>query len=212
MAADLPELSWWCPTCYRRVIPLAGRPKIGKSFRPATGGSGGSGGAFWADRWKRERVAYVALEDSPRRMRKRLKAMGASTDGGNLILAFQWPDMGDGGLSELANMLSRHKPRLVVFDTLRARSPGGWTGTASGATEALAGVQSRPSPTTARCCSWTITGRATADGDVVDDVMGSTGKSAVADVVLGLYRQRGGATRHCAYRPGRGRQHARTPL
>jgi len=195
MAADLPEPSWVVPD----VLPaglslLAGRPKIGKSFLALQlAVAVGSGGAFLGRQVEAGRVAYVALEDSPRRMRKRLKAMGASTDGGNLILAFQWPDMGDGGLSELANMLSRHKPRLVVFDTLARAFTGrvDWDRIGQ-ATEALAGVQE--SALAHDCAVLFVDHHRKSngfDGDVVDDVMGSTGKSAVADVVLGLYRQRG---------------------
>jgi len=118
--------------------------------------------------------------------------MGAT--GENLTFAFTWPDMAGPGLDMLRDMLTQYRPALVVIDTL-ARSfsgrPMDWDSVGA-TTGALAGVQEAAlAHDCAVLCVDHHRKSAGFDSDVIDDVMSSTGKTAVADVVLGLYRKRG---------------------
>jgi hypothetical protein len=198
LAASFPEPRWIVPDLLPAGLGLlAGRPKLGKSFLALQlAVAVGSGGMFLGKQLQAGRALYVALEDSPRRMRSRLVKMGAGA--GNLTLTFDWPDMAGPGLDMLRDMLGTYKPALVVIDTL-ARAFSGRTDWDSigQATGALAGVQELA---LAHDCAVLFVDHhrksAGFDSDVIDDVMSSTGKTAVADVVLGLYRKRGerGAT------------------
>ncbi len=207
LAANFPEPRWIVPDLLPAGLGLlAGRPKLGKSFLALQlAVAVGSGGMFLGRQLQAGRALYVALEDSPRRMRSRLlKMMGAGKDmppgagEGNLTLTFEWPDMAGPGLDMLRDMLGRYKPALVVIDTLARVFSGRTDWDSIGqATGALAGVQELA---LAHDCAVLFVDHhrksAGFDSDVIDDVMSSTGKTAVADVVLGLYRKRGerGAT------------------
>ncbi len=198
LAAKFPEPRWIVPDLLPAGLGLlAGRPKLGKSFLALQlAAAVSSGGVFLGRRLPVGRALYVALEDSPRRMQSRLLKMGAS--GENLTFVFTWPDMAGPGLDALRDMLGKYQPALVVIDTL-ARSFSGRTDWDSigQATGALAGIQELA--LLHNCAVLFVDHHrksAGFDSDVIDDVMSSTGKTAVADVVLGLYRKRGerGAT------------------
>lgn len=102
---------------------FAGKPKVGKSFASlsisvavATGGI-----VFGKYKCDQGKVLYIALEDSPIRIRRRLMQI---TDGSenleNLHFAFEWPMLGDGGLGAMEAWLREHSgTRMVVVDTLQ---------------------------------------------------------------------------------------------
>jgi len=194
LAADFPEPKWVVPGLLPAGLGLlAGRPKLGKSFLALQlAVAVGSGGMFLGQNLQAGRALYVALEDSPRRMQSRLRKMGAA--GENLTFAFTWPDLSGPGLDTLRDMLAQYRPALVVIDTLaRAFSgrPMDWDSVGA-TTGALAGVQQLAlAHDCAVLCVDHHRKSAGLDSDVIDDVMSSTGKTAVADVVLGLYRKRG---------------------
>jgi len=115
-----------------------------------------------------------------------------------LDFAFRWPAMNaPEGIDELATAIRRGSLRLVVIDTI-ARAIRGrldWDDIAQ--VTAMMG-QLQELALASDCCILLIDhhrkGQGLGGADAVDDVMGSTGKSAVADTIWGLYRKRGERT------------------
>jgi hypothetical protein len=128
LSEELPEVRWAVP----EIIPegvtlLAGKPKLGKSWAAlglcvavATGGV-----ALGEIRVQGGDALYLALEDNPRRVHKRLKKLLAGdAPPARLHVAFDWPRAGDGGAEALQAWLEQHPDcRLVVIDTLARFKP-----------------------------------------------------------------------------------------
>ncbi len=198
LGADFPEPAWLVPGLLPAGLALlCGRPKIGKSWAALQlAVAVGSGGRFLGRQVEQGRALYVALEDSPRRIQHRLKDMGAPADC-ELSFAFDWQPLNGDGLYDLEAAI-QDGVHLGVIDTL-ARAVKGrmdWDNLGD-VTGMLGGLQRMAQDTGA--CILLIDHHRKGNGlaaNVIDDVMGSTGKSAVADTVWGLYRQRGeqGAT------------------
>lgn len=127
-AADLESMefkpvAWAVPDILPEGLTLlAGKPKMGKSWL-ALGiclavASGGV--ALGTRRVEAGEVLYLALEDNPRRLQRRLQAMGAEPYPERLHLATEWNNADDGGVKELGEWLSEHPNcRLVVVDTIK---------------------------------------------------------------------------------------------
>jgi hypothetical protein len=132
LAMDLPPQKWLVAD----LIPaglclLASPPKIGKTWlnlqlaiAAATGGM--FCGYAMATACK---VLFLDLEGGPRRERLRLKKLlnGAAAPE-NLHVAFDWPNMDNGGLEELDSWIEIHGFDLIIIDIwnkFRRRTPRG---------------------------------------------------------------------------------------
>lgn len=128
-AADLmkkvfPEARWAIPGILPEGLNLlAGKPKKGKSiFAMNIGISITLGGvALGKIPVEQGAVLYFALEDTERRLQKRLKHMMPYLDApADLHLFTRWPRMDEGGLDLLeAKIKEIHNLRLVIIDTLQ---------------------------------------------------------------------------------------------
>src|SRR4051812_23677148 len=107
---------------------LVGKPKKGKSWMSlgmceavATGGK-----AFGIKNCGQGDALYLALEDHPKRLQKRLrKVLDGRSAPERMYFHTQWPRLGEGGAEALDEWLCSHpETRLVVIDTLaKIRKP-----------------------------------------------------------------------------------------
>lgn len=110
------------------VTILAGSPKIGKSWLSlglavavATGGV-----ALGDKRVEAGDVLYLGLEDSERRLCRRLKMVCPDGNPGRLEYHEEWPRLDSGGAELLDRWLANHpEARLVIIDTLEKARPRG---------------------------------------------------------------------------------------
>jgi len=198
MAADIPERRWVIPGLLPEGLALlAGRPKIGKSWLAlglAVAVALGSK-ALGEVEAPRGGVLYLALEDSPHRLRERLRTLlGDQAPPRGLHLATSWEPLPE-GLEVLRDWLSEHPDvRLVIVDTLaRIRRPGSKRGDSYLEDyEALAGLADLARKE--ELCILVLHHlRKTESTDPLALVLGSTALTGAADTVLVLRRARGEA-------------------
>lgn len=135
MATEFPEPRWAVPGILAEgVNVLAGPPKVGKSWMSlglalsiAAGGT-----AFNLIEVEAGPVLYLALEDTPRRLKTRMgKLLGDQSPPRGLTLATTCPTLPEGGDTAIAGWLDRHRnARMVVLDVfakIRGTTPAGMT-------------------------------------------------------------------------------------
>lgn len=171
---------------------FAGRPKIGKSWLGLQMAVAvGTGGSVLGEQVERRRVFYLALEDSERRIQTRLNLQKCPTDA-SIDFATAWPALIDTGLDHLTKYVLNGQYQFVVIDTL-----------ARFASERKSDDEKLVAQRLAELQRFAVNHNigvllidhhrkpAAGMSDVIDDVMGATAKTGVADAALGLYRSRG---------------------
>jgi hypothetical protein len=130
LRTDYPEPRW----AVKGVIPegttiIAGPPKLGKSvfcLNVAVSVSQGSKALSYFD-VEQGAVLYLALEDSERRIKKRLeKLLGKPKDlSSYLEVVTRWPRLNEGGLEAIQEWILRHGDyaRLIIVDTFKRIRP-----------------------------------------------------------------------------------------
>ncbi len=197
LAAELPEPVWVIEGLLPEGLAfLAGRPKRGKSWLALqlaidVTNRGSSLGKLT----RQGRAIYIALEDSPLRLQRRLTLMGAQPSE-ELLFFTEFPRLDDGGIAELNNLVDVHRPLLVIIDTLsRCVSRHRDQDKNADMTDLLDPVQKIA---LGYNCSIMFVDHHRKPGlevaDAIDDIMGSTAKGGVADVIWGLYRKSGEST------------------
>jgi DNA-binding transcriptional ArsR family regulator len=199
MNREFPEPKWIVEGLLPEGLTLfAGPPKIGKSWLAlslcvATASAGHALGKIPVERGE---ALYVALEDTPRRLRSRLGMMlnGEAAPEG-LHLATQWERLDQGGADQLENwLLGMPKCRLIIIDTLqRLRPPQqGNRGLYEQDYATLAYLKSL-----ADTCGVAIVVvhhlRKGSSDDPLEEVSGTTGLTGAADTIWTLKRDRGRA-------------------
>lgn len=193
LTMQFPEPVWAIP----KLLPvgltfLAGRPKLGKSWLALQIAQAvATGGVALGERVQRGNVLYLALEDSLCRIRERGKLQGMPP---NAAVAFadRWDALMMGGLATLQAELDRTRPRLVVLDTFSRVAGNADQQDVSEMTAILANLQrAAQDHNAAILCIDHHRKRGGFETNAIDDILGSTAKSAVADAVWGLYRDWG---------------------
>jgi hypothetical protein len=198
LTKDWPEPIWAVPG----ILPvgfaiLAGAPKVGKSWLALQIAQAvAAGGYVLNQKVEKGSVLYLALEDSPRRIKGRMKKqqwpIGLDADFisiGDFQKAIG--DLNKGGNKKLAAMIEKRNYRLIVVDTL-SRAIKGDQLDAGDMTTDLTPIQE-----IAHTYNITILlvdhhkKRKAEAPDAIGDILGSTAKGAMADTILGLYRERG---------------------
>jgi hypothetical protein len=199
MATDFPPARFAVP----HLIPdgltfFAGAPKLGKSWLAlGLGIAIASGGrALGTVEVEQGEVLFLALEDSPRRLRERLSMVLAGEDPpAGLHFETEWPRLGSGGAERIEEWIGAHPAvRLVIVDVFtRIRAPelkrsDLYRADYEAAVE-LQAIASR--------CGVAIVAiyhtRKTEDPDFVAMMSGTFGLAAGADTVLVARRGRGEA-------------------
>jgi len=200
LATEFPAPVWVCPDLLPTGLGvLGGRPKLGKSWLGLQLSLAvATGGRFLEREIAQGKALYIALEDSPRRMQGRIRDLcpNADTPPEGLDVAFTWPPLNGDGLAHLEAALRDHQ--LVIVDTLARSMTARVDWDAIGEVTAIMAVLQSMAQA-ANACVLLIDHHRKPNAqspDQVDDLLGSTGKSAVADTLWGLYRKRGehGAT------------------
>jgi hypothetical protein len=196
--AVFPEPTWAVPG----VIPtgltfLAGRPKVGKSWLALQiAHAKGTGGQVLDRSVAQGPVLYLALEDSARRLRARLQRQRAPQSA-EITFETTWRRFTEGGLDDLRVAVEDAHYSLIVVDTF-ARAVGAADQLDHSDMTALTGRLQELALAHEIAILLVDHHRKSMgnDTDPIDDLLGSTAKSAVADGALGLSREHGnrGAT------------------
>jgi len=198
LKTTFPDPVWAVP----EVIPvglnfLAGRPKVGKSWLALQiAGAVGSGGRVLDRQVKQGKVLYLALEDSARRLKTRLQTQRIP-DSAAITFETSWANLSEGGLADLQAEIEQDRYTLVVIDTL-SRALGRADQQDLAEMTVILGNLQRMAQLYDLAILLIDHHRKPAgmESNPIDDILGSTGKAAVADAALGLFREQGkhGAT------------------
>lgn len=196
LAAEFPPEVWIVPGLVPAgLVSLAGRPKLGKSWLALQlSVAVASGGQFLGREVEAGPVLYLALEDGPRRLKKRLQITGAPA-GMPLHFETEWPSLRGKatGLEALAQRVDETNPRLVVVDTLSRAFRGGVDWNHVGITSDDIGAMQTMALRRDLCLLCVDHHRKPneMETDLLNDILGSTGKTMALDTAFGLYRRRG---------------------
>jgi hypothetical protein len=196
LQAVFPEPNW----AVNGLIPegltiLGGRPKVGKSLLALQLALAvKTGGRFLDAEIVPGNVLYLALEDGGKRLQKRMRAL-EWTNGGPYSVQFEVeipPLHKPEGMSALFLHLARGEYRLVVLDTIERAMPG-----TDKSDEKIMGpvYGNLQSLAIKRGLSILIIDHLRKPNglysDPVDDVLGSTAKTGIADTCMALYKEQG---------------------
>ena len=170
---------------------LGGRPKQGKSwFLLQLGCSLAMGNVFLEQELLPGRVLYYALEDSPRRLKNRVRKLGIYTDAPIEFERVIQP-LHQGGLDEIRHKASVYT--LIIIDTLARAMPGlDFSKEAGLFSDVLGQLQQIALENNIAILVAQHTRKPTGcEHDPIDDILGTTGLTAPADCVLVLYKASG---------------------
>jgi len=203
LAEEFPPIRWIVPDILPEgVTILAGKPKLGKSWLAMDLCLGVAyGGAVLGTKLvEGGPCLYLALEDSPRRLQRRLRGLvagegeaGSGQAPEGLEFATEWPRVGEGCEEKLRAWLESHPgARLVVVDTLKKVRPK--TDLRKGVYDADYEALEPLLPLTAEFGVAVVVvhhTRKTPGSDPLEVVSGSFGLSGGVDGVLVMKRERG---------------------
>lgn len=176
---------------------LVGAPKIGKSWMALGLGLAVADGtmALGSIPVKAGPVLYLALEDTPRRLQRRINMMIGTTEAPeNLHFACRWPTMGNGGLEMIEAWIRDNKDaRMVMIDTwAKVKSAQSDQGESMYQND-YANVTALKNLADAYGVAIAVVHhqRKAKDDDALNTVAGSTGLTGAADATVILTRQRG---------------------
>jgi len=189
---DFPEPKFLVPGIIAEgTTIIAGRPKIGKSWMVLQLTYCLSLGleVFGTLPTEKSRVLYLALEDTPRRLKSRLKKQGVLPSGGGHILT-QWSTDGTGILWLHKWMETYPDTKLIIIDTLQKFAMIKDSNSYSETYNAVSGIKSFGDQYGISVIIITHLTKAETD-DYLINVMGSTGITGTVDNVIVLQKKRG---------------------
>jgi AAA domain len=185
------------------VTILAGKPKAGKSWLALDLCLATAAGRFTLGTLKPfpGDVLYLALEDNPRRLKRRLAKLMQGMESkwpDRLTLQTEWRRADAGGIDDIEEWCqSVPEPTLIVVDTLEKIRPlqNGKTQAYSADYQAITGLQRLAAERGLAILICHHVRKMEAD-DPFDTISGTLGLTGAADTILVLKRQSGGVTLH----------------
>ncbi len=204
LQTDWPEPIWIVPKYMAAGMSfLSGKQKVGKSWLiMQIACAKGTGGRVLNEQIAKGRVLYLALEDSPRRLKSRMIKQGWPLDTAVDFIYFkrfqdEIGDLSQGGAERLIYLAETKGYDLIVIDTF-SKAIGmylksGDQNDASTITKALANLHEYAGRTNKGVVFVDHFGKAVGNegGDPLNDMIGSVAKGGVTDTAWGLYRERG---------------------
>lgn len=199
LAAEFADPKWAVPGLFPEGLSLfAGPPKVGKSWLAldlaVAVASGGR--ALGSIDVAQGSVLYLALEDTPRRLQKRLqKVLAGDPAPHELTIAVECETMHQGGLLRIGDWLEKPRPvppRLViidVFERFRGPVPAGISAYAADY-NAIAGIKQVADAFSIGIILIHHVRKVNAD-DFLSEISGTLGLSGAADTICVLKRSRG---------------------
>jgi len=189
LTLEVKEPSWIIPNLLPEGFSLlGGKPKIGKSWFALQ--------VALTCVQLGKRVAYFALEDTPARLQKRLRVLGIENPEALpdlLFFSFELPKIGKGAIKEIRECIQGHKPDLIIIDPWARIKPQ-----AKGKDLFLEEYQALEVFKEFQREGVNILlihhARKSQSEDPIDEILGSTGQTAVVDNILVLKRGRGSQT------------------
>lgn len=172
---------------------LGGRPKIGKTnmgFQIAIAVA--TGKSFLGKDVSQGKVLYIALEDNPRRIQKRLRKQGV-LESCEINFTTDFPNYKSGGKEALKEIIEKKEYRLIIIDT-STRFFGTVDQMDLIQTSEIGGSLQELVLKFDQAILLIDHHRKQSNdtfNNPIDDLLGSTGKSAPIDTALGIYRTRG---------------------
>jgi len=204
MMTEWPEPTWAVPGLLPAGLTIfAGKQKAGKSWLALQIAQAvAAGGHVLGEQIERGPVLYLALEDIPRRLQDRMKKqrwpVDKTLEADFMVLGNFLDRVGDlrnGGNETLARQIEKRGYRLVVIDTLsRAVMGTADQMDVDDMTTTLSPVQEVAF--NHNCAVVMIDHHnkaASYTPDVINNILGSSAKAAVADTIWGLYKEQGKA-------------------
>ena len=190
---EFPPIQWIVPDILPEGLTLlAGKPKLGKSWLALDMALAVAGGGSVLGReCEHGPVLYLALEDNPRRLQRRLRLVAGPTSWPrDLEFHTEWPRL-DAGLAKMREwVVARPGARLLIVDTLAIIRPPSRTAESVHSTDyaALRGLHQLANKHAISVLVVHHVRKADAE-DPFDTVSGSTGLTGAADSTLILTRR-----------------------
>jgi hypothetical protein len=197
MGTVFPAPRWAVPGILCEGVSLiCGPPKVGKSWMALSLGLAiaAGGRAFGAIPVRAGPVLYLALEDTPRRLKARMgRLLNGDPAPAGLALATEWPTLPGGGSQAIATWLDANRDaRLVVIDVFaKVRGPSAPGASAYDADYAAVGRAKRIADNYGVAVVLIHHVRKAGSDDFLAEVSGTNGIAGAADATLVLKRARG---------------------
>lgn len=173
---------------------LASPPKRGKSWLVLQMALAVSEGrSFLGQTTTQGPVIYAALEDTPRRIQDRAKGLSMRRPSNALSLVFDLPPLDHGGMEELARLILKENPALVIVDTWGKVKPSPEKGlNAFEADYKMAGPLKKLADKTGTAILLVHhLKKGASKGEDIESMSGSMGLPAAADALIFLKRVEG---------------------
>jgi KaiC/GvpD/RAD55 family RecA-like ATPase len=204
LQTNWPEPVWIVPQyMVAGMTFVSGKQKVGKSWLiMQIACAKGTGGRVFNQKVSQGRVLYLALEDSPRRLKSRMIKQAWPLDAAVDFVYFkrfqeEIGDLSQGGAERLIYMAEAGNYELIVIDTF-SKAIGmylksGDQNDASTITKALANLHDYANSRNKGLVFVDHFSKAVGNegGDPLNDMIGWVAKGGVTDTAWGLYRERG---------------------